>query len=206
MELRAASILRHLSYFDETIHTVEQAGAVPLMVRLLSSTCKQTQRCATIILCHLSMVSDTPDGGRVSYWREVLEAGAAPLLAVLLQDESAGFEDVATPAANTLRELTEAALHPEEDDVVSIDLILNALQRPVPMCFPRLRTELQKAANRSNEARAALVGKMHANPEQTRLRAVQEILFEHKDDDSMPRRKWAHLWLRLMNALVGRND
>ena len=101
-----------------------------------------------------------------------------------------------------MRELTEAASHPEEEDVASIDLILGALERPVPSCFPRLRLELQKAEQKSHRARVELVGTMCTNAEQDRLQNVQEILFEHKDDEDMPRRKWAHLWLRLMNALV----
>ena len=89
LTLRAVSVLRHLTFFDETIHAVEQAGAIPLLVDLLSCTCVQTRRCATIILYHLAMVCDTPGGGRASYWREVVEAGAVRPLTRLLHDDVA---------------------------------------------------------------------------------------------------------------------
>ena len=59
--------------------------------------------------------------------------------------------DVPLPLSEARRELTEAALY--EDDVQSINLILDSLQQPVPRCFPRLLAKLRKAVQRSHKAR-----------------------------------------------------
>ena len=123
-----------------------QTGALPRVVQLLASNCRQTRRCATIILYYAAMVCK-----RVSFWREVKKAGAVPKLMVLLDDDGIGDDDVGTHAANALRELTEAALY--EDDVQTINLILNSLQQPVPRFFPRLLAKLRKAVQRSYKAR-----------------------------------------------------
>ena len=101
-----------------------------------------------------------------------------------------------TAAADALRELTEEALH--RDDVPRIDAILGAVQVPVPDVLgrQRLRTELQKAAERSRKARAALFGEPE-HPDRQRLAALQKILFDNT------RQIPDGLYLDLMNASVG---